>query len=91
MSPSFQVALAPYLVAVGDGARLMVYRSAVMQDTDPACEYVADYIRDHGMVLVSTETGLYDGMFGNTEQSHYATPEARIRWLDTYQENTTDV
>lgn len=85
--PSFTVALAPYLVAVGDGDRLRVYRSVVMQDTDPAVEYVRSYIAEHGMVLVSTETGPYDGMFGNTEQSHYGTPEARRLWLATTEES----
>uniref|UniRef100_A0AB39U263 Uncharacterized protein n=3 Tax=unclassified Caudoviricetes TaxID=2788787 RepID=A0AB39U263_9CAUD len=84
--PSFTVALAPYLVAAGDGDRLRVYRSVVMQDNDPAVEYVNRYIEEHGMVLVSTETGPYDGMFGRTEQSHYATPEARMLWLATTEE-----
>jgi hypothetical protein len=82
----FQVALAPYLVAVGDEERLRVYRSAVMQDTDPAVEYVNAYIDNHGMVLISTETGPFEGMFGNTEQSHHGTPEARALWYETHPE-----
>uniref|UniRef100_A0AB39U1R9 Uncharacterized protein n=1 Tax=Mycolicibacterium phage Alyssa1 TaxID=3240801 RepID=A0AB39U1R9_9CAUD len=81
--PSFQVALAPYLVAVGDGARLRVYRSLAVSTEAPAYQPVADYIEENGMVLVSAETGPYDGMFGRTEQSHYATPEARMLWLAT--------
>jgi hypothetical protein len=74
---SFEVALAPYLVAAGDRARILVYRSVVMQDTDPAVQQVNDYIRECGMVLVSTKAGLLEGMFGNTEQSRYARPEIR--------------
>lgn len=87
MSELFEVALAPYLVAAGDGERLRVYRSRVMQESDPAVEYVNSYIREHGMVLISTETGPYEGMFGMTEQSHYATPEARMLWLETHPED----
>lgn len=90
MKMPFEVALAPYLVAVGDGSRLLVYRSAVMRDQDPACQYVAGYIRDTGMVLVSSETGIYEGMFGSTEQSRYATPEARHLWPATEETNTND-
>lgn len=83
----FEVALAPYLVAVGDRVQLRVHRSVVMQDTDPAVEHVNRYIRDCGMVLDSTETGLVDGMFGNTVQSRYATPEvlAFDRAIEQYQ------
>lgn len=77
----FEVAQAPYLVAVGDGARLRVYRSLAVGVDSPAYQPVRQYITDNGMVLVSTETGPYDGMFGRTEQSHYATPEARMLWL----------
>ncbi|MCV7217148.1 hypothetical protein H7J51_17905 [Mycobacterium crocinum] len=84
--PSFQVALAPYLVAVGDGARLRVYRSLAVSAEAPAYKPVADYIEENGMVLVSSETGRHDGMFGRTEQSHYATPEARMLWLATTEE-----
>ena len=77
----FQVALAPYLIAVGDEHRLLVHRSRVMNDSDPAVEYVADYIEATGMALVSTETGLVDGMFGLTETARYAaTPEGFAAW-----------
>lgn len=78
---TFQVALAPYLVATADGERLLVYRSKVMQDTDPAVEHVDDYIRDHGMSLVSQERGMVDGMFGLVETRRYAaTPEGLALW-----------
>lgn len=83
----FQVAQPPHLVAVGDGARLRVYRSLGVSVDSPAYQPVRQYIADNGMVLVSTETGPYEGMFGRTEQSHYATPEARMLWLTLTEED----
>lgn len=62
----------PFLTAAGDGAQLLVSRSLVVSTESDQDRPVADYIRDHGMVLVETETGPEAGMYGRVEQSHYA-------------------
>lgn len=67
----------PFLTAAGDGAQLLVSRSLVVSTASEQYRPVADYIRDHGMVLVETETGRESGMYGRVEQSHWAIPELR--------------
>lgn len=69
------------LVAVGDGARLQVYRSLAVSPQAPAYKPVADYIADNRMVLISSGTGPQEGMKGRVEHLHYGTPEARMLWL----------
>jgi hypothetical protein len=86
VSELFEIGKAPYLVAVGDGARLLVYRSHAVSKESPAYREVSDYIREHRMVLISAENSSCDGMLGQTECSHYATPEARMLWLSTHPE-----
>jgi len=67
----------PFLLAVGDGIQLSVSRSLVVSTDSEGYQPVKDYISEHGMVLVATETGPEEGMYGQVEQSHYAIPDAR--------------
>ena len=87
-TPSFQIAKAPYLVAVGDGNRLMVCRSEHVDTQAPAYQEIADYLTDHRMVLIETATITHTNMVGLVHQSHYGTPEARQLWLSRNQEST---
>ena len=83
----FEVARHPYLIAVGDDTRVRVYRSLAVDPESPGYAPVAQHIAEHGMVLISTEIGPLEGMFGNVEQSHYGTPQTRMHWLATHQED----
>ncbi len=67
----------PYLAAVGNGTLLTVSRSLAMSVDDPRYLPVTQYIRDYGLVLYSREVGPERDMYGRSEQSWYATPEAR--------------
>lgn len=89
-TPEFQVAMAPYLVAVGDSARLVVYRSEHVDKHAPAYQQIADYIIDHRMVLISTETTTHTDMVGHVEVTHWGTPEGRMQWLAYQQANTPE-
>lgn len=71
------IAKAPYLVACGDDSEILVYRSYSVSKGDDAYLPVSEYIREHGLVMVSTETVREDRMLGRVERTHYATPERR--------------
>lgn len=67
----------PYLAAVGDSQMLTVSRSLVHSTDSDWYQPVAQYIRDHGLVLLSQKTTREDDMFGRTQVSWYVLPEVR--------------
>lgn len=81
MTDLFTVCEAPYVTAAGDGEQLTVARSLSCGVDDPRYRPVADYIRQHDLVLVETDTRLEPGMAGKCAVSHYATPQVRMLLL----------
>ncbi|OMC28971.1 hypothetical protein A5740_19220 [Mycobacterium sp. GA-1841] len=67
----------PFLTAEGDGTQLVTRRSLAFSTADPRYLPVLHYIRDFGLVLVSSEFTREEDIYGLTEVSHYATPDAR--------------
>lgn len=68
----------PFLVAVGNDVLLTVDRSAAMSVTDARYQPIARHISEHRMVLLEREVVTDDPhMYGRTEKSWYAVPEAR--------------
>lgn len=68
---TLQVALAPYLVAVGDDNRLVVYRSEHVPTSAPAYQQIYDHIIDNRMQVVASEMTEHRDMAGRIQFSQW--------------------
>lgn len=86
---SFVVNHRPFLTAVGNDVLLRVDRSLAVSVTDPRYRPIAEHIETHRMVLVEREAVTDDPqMYGRTEMSRFATPEARQLLMMNFEEET---
>lgn len=67
-----------WLIATGDGQRVEVLRSPLVESTDADYAPVARFITDHGLVLAAQQTYTDDRwIFGAFEFSVFTSPAAR--------------
>lgn len=73
---TFQVSLAPWLVAVGDEHAMYVVRHTEVTTTSNRFQAVHDHAIDHRLVLDRTEEGPVEGMVYPTERRWYRRADA---------------